>query len=188
MRTIKLSAIIVVLIFCHLVSYSQYNRNSPQNKYGGSAIFNMSNKSLGLGFRAEFPIQQIDLLEGLSIVPQVSYFPEFNSIHEFYIGSGIHLNAYSYEKLMFYGLMNLSYNGWINNEDTENRIGNFSNMGFEIGGGLSYPLFKCLHPFLELRFNFKWIDPMIQLGIMHNIRCNKRGAVPCSKVPPQPSF
>ncbi|MBN1599347.1 MAG: hypothetical protein JW894_13720 [Bacteroidales bacterium] len=175
---------IFIILFFTSFNYT----NSQQNRIGGSLLYNFSNKGFGLGLRAEFPVKQINLLEGISVVPQVAYYPSFNTIHEFYIGSSVNLNAYVYGRWTFYGLLNISYNGWINNENTEYRTGNFSNFELDLGLGVNRKLFKCLYPFLELRYSFIWNDPVLHLGMMYTLHCDRRGMVKCSKIPPQPEF
>ena len=183
--TMKKSVPFFLVITGSIISLSL---SAQQNRFGGSAIYNLSTRSLGFGLRTEIPIKQIDLLEGISVVPQVSYYPGFNPVSELYIGSSVHLNAYAYDRWMFYGLLNLSYYGWINNDDTEYRQGDFSNLGVDLGVGLSRKVRKCWYPFFEFRFNARWAEFNARLGIMHAIKCDRRGAVPCSKIPPQPTF
>ena len=161
---------------------------SQQNRIGGSAVYNFHTRSIGAVFRMEFPINKIDLLEGISILPQVLYFPPFNPIHEFYLGSSIHLGLYSITRWSFYSLANISYNGWINHNDTLYREGKFSNPGIELGVGVSRKVKKCLYPFLELRYNIRWSEFTFGLGLMYTLKCDRRGAVPCPKIPPQPHF
>ena len=161
---------------------------SQNNRMGGSVVYNLHTKGLGLGIRGEIPINRISLLNGISIVPQLTYFPSYNPIHEFYLGSGVHLGVYSIERWSFYALTNISYNGWINNDDAEYREGKFSNLGIEAGLGVSRKVKKCLHPFFEFRYNFRWNEITMGLGLMYTLKCERRGAVPCSKIPPQPQF
>ena len=181
-NTFRIFIISFLVLNAYSISFSQ------QNMVGGSLVYNLHTKSLGLGLRAEFPIEKVDLLEGLSVVPQLTYYPPFNRIHEFYLGSSIHLGVYSIDRWLFYTLVNVSYNGWINNDDTRYREGNFSNLGVEIGIGISAKVKKCLHPFFEFRYNFKWNDPTLGLGLLYTLKCDRRGMVPCSKIPPQPEF
>ena len=175
-----------------LVSFlilNTYTTSFPQqNMAGGSLVYNLHTRSLGLGLRAEFPIEKADFLEGISLVPQLTYYPPFNRIHEFYLGTSVHLGVYRIDRWKFYTLANVSYNGWINNDSTQYREGNFSNLGIEVGIGVSATVKKCLHPFFEFRYNFKWNDPTLSLGILYTLKCERRGMVPCSKIPPQPIF
>jgi len=181
MKPEKTCLLIAVIFAFPLIS-------AQQNMIGGSAAYNLHTKSFGLGIRGKIPLRQIDFLEGISIVPQVSYFPGFNPVHEFYAGAGVQLDAYKIERWTFYGLTNFSYNGWMNHEDTEYRNGNFSNVGLEAGIGVSRKLFSCLHPFFEFRYNVRWSEFNLGLGMLYTIKCDRRGAVKCPKIPPPPQF
>jgi hypothetical protein len=177
--------IITFGLFC-LVNVT--NGFSQNNKIGGSAIYNVHTNSLGLGFRADIPLKSIDLLEGIGVVPQLAYYPSFDPITEFYLGLGANLGIYRLNNWKFYTLAELSYNGWINNDDVEYREGNFSNLGVEVGIGASVKVKKCWYPFFECRYNVWWNEIAVQLGILYTLKCERRGAVPCSKIPPQPQF
>jgi hypothetical protein len=162
------------------------NLYSQEYRLGGAAIYNFSSKGIGIDARAEFPLKRVKLLEGLSIVPQFSYFPPFNEVTEFYLGSSIHLGFYKINKWIFYGLVNASYNGWLNYDESTDANAEFSNLAFE--GGLGITRKKCVRPFLEFRLNAVGIEPSIRLGLLYTFNCERRGAVPCSKIPPQPQF
>lgn len=181
---IKLSIkICVLLIFIHLNTKAAKH---PQNGIGGSLIYNFQTSGIGLGLRAEYPLESIDLLDGVSLVPQVSYFPGFNDVHEFYLGASAHLTYYTLKRFKFYGLINLSYNGWINYEDSGSRKARFSNPGVELGAGITTN--RCVRPFLEIRYNAWWREATIQLGFIYTLKCEKRGSLPCPKIPPPPQF
>jgi hypothetical protein len=175
----KLTSYLVLLLVCSSV-YSQ------QNGVGGSLIYNFQTKGVGLDARYEIPLTQVKILEGLSVVPQIGYFPWFNKVSEFYMGSSIHLGVYNYNKWAFYALANLSYNGWINYKDSPMADAKFSNLGLE--GGIGITRNTCLRPFAEIRYNVKWREATLRIGFMYTIDCEKRGQVPCSKIPKQPEF
>lgn len=158
---------------------------AQQTTIGGGAIYNFQTRSFGIDVRTEYPLRQIDLLEGIIIAPQVSYFPWFNNVHEFYMGSSIHLGVYSYKKWTAYGLANLSYNGWINHKESAASNAKFSNVGFDLGGGITKN--ACTRPFLEYRYNFKWREGNIRIGVVHTFNCTMRGMVPCPKIPRLPN-
>jgi hypothetical protein len=160
--------------------------DAQEYRMGGSAVYNFKNKGFGLEGRLEFPIKQIRLLEGFSIVPQFAYFPAFNTIKEFYLGSSVHIGVYRYNKWIFYALGNVSYNGWLNYEDSDSPDAKYSNIALE--GGLGITRKTCARPFLELRLNAIGIEPNIRLGFLYTFNCEKRGMVPCSRIPPQPQF
>jgi len=157
-----------------------------QNGIGGGLIYNFQAENFGIGLRGEFPLKNIKFLDGLSLVPQASYFPWFQTVSEFYIGSAVHLGFFSLKKWRFYGLINLSYNGWINYDDSGKDNARFSNMGIE--GGLGITRSTCWRPFLEFRYNALFREANVQLGLIYTIKCERRGSLPCPKIPPQPMF
>lgn len=188
MKSFQLRLLVIPLLLLLTLSSFSQRRYAEHKKVGGGIDFNLARRGVGLDVRAEFPLQNIDLLEGLSIVPKLSYYPWFLRIHEFYIGSDVHLGVYSYDAWKFYALVNLSYNGFINHENNIYRDQDFSNFGMDIGGGVKTKLGKCLHPYLELRLNLVFFEPHLSFGVLYDLECDRRGAVPCSKIPLQPSF
>lgn len=174
------------IIFLSILTISGINTFAQEYRIGGSAIYNLKTDGFGFGIRAEFPIQRIDLLEGFSIVPQITYFPGFNDVSEFYLGSSLHLGIYKLDRWIFYGLANVSYNGWINYEDSNDPDAKFSNLALD--GGVGVTMNTCWRPFLELRLDAIGFEPSIRLGILYTVNCDRRGMVPCSKIPAQPQF
>lgn len=159
---------------------------SQEYRVGGSVIYNLKTNGLGFGIRGEFPIKSIDLLEGFSVVPQVTYFPGYNDISEFFLGSSLHLGVYKLERWIFYGLANVSYNGWINHEESNDSDAKFSNLSLD--GGVGVTMNTCWRPFLEFRLDAIGFEPSIHLGLLYTFNCDRRGMVPCSKIPAQPQF
>jgi hypothetical protein len=178
--TIKVSMTMLIIIMSGIYGFSQ------KHGVGGAIIYNFQTNSIGLDLRTDLPLKNIDFLEGISLVPQLAYFPSFNKVHEFYIGSSVHLGVYTINKWKFYALGNLSYNGWINYENSKKKNAKFSNLGLE--GGLGITTKKCLRPFMEFRYNVKWKEANLRLGFIYTIKCERRRAVPCSKIPKQPEF
>jgi hypothetical protein len=134
---------------------------------GVSAVYNFQTSGIGAGIRAE-------IVRGeFSIVPQFTLYPSFNKIHEYYAGVGFHLNIISYGDIFLYGLANGSYNGWINHENSLMEKARYSNWDAEIGAGIKKG--KCIRPFMELRYNFKWKEANLCLGLMYFFNCNKKG-------------
>jgi hypothetical protein len=174
------------LVVCSFILLFSANSYAQEFRAGGALIYNLKTRGFGLGIRAEFPLERFDLLEGFSVVPQISYFPAFNEVSEFNIGSSLHLGVYEYHNWLFYGLANVSYRGWINYEDSNDPDAKFSNLMLD--GGVGVTRNTCWRPFLELRLNAIGIVPSIHLGILYTFRCDRRGMVPCSKIPPPPKF
>ncbi len=178
--------ITLLILTAFLIITCLTNALAQEYRLGGSAIYNFKTKGVGIGLRAEFPLESIDILEGISIVPQVSYFPAFNTVSEFYLGSSVHLGVYKIRKWIFYALINTSYKGWINYDESNDEDAKFSNLALE--GGIGVTRHTCLRPFLELRLNAIGLEPNIRIGLLYTIHCDIKGAVPCPKIPQQPTF
>ena len=152
-------------IFIALILHNTYLFS--QNKgIGLEAIYNFQTESIGIGLRGELPVKK------LIIVPQIAYYPSFNKITEFYAGLSWHLNIISYGNLTLYTILNGSYNGWINYETSAMKNAKFSNWDAE--GGIGIKKGKCWRPFMELRYNVKWKEANLRLGLMYFFKCNNK--------------
>ncbi len=180
MKKTKLSSVLVLLLLSSFLSI-----NAQEYSLGGSAIYNFKTKGFGIGLRGEFPVERVEWLEGLSIVPQLSFFPSFNRVTDFYVGSSIHLGVYKHRKWIFYALINASYRAWNIRDDSDSGE-EYSNVAVE--GGIGVTRHTCFRPFLEFRLNAIGIEPNLRLGLLYTIHCDIKGAVPCPKIGPQPSF
>lgn len=149
-------------------------------------VYNFKVEELGLEGRAEFPLHNLKLLEGLSIVPQLSYFPTSYAASEIDIGTSAHLGIYKLNKWVFYGLVNASYRVWLNVHEADAENSPYRDLAVEMGTGITRK--TCIRPFLELRLNLIGIEPNVRLGLLYTINCDRRGMVPCSKIPPEPQF
>lgn len=158
------SKIWIISIISFLLTVNVY---SQKFGLGLSAIYNFQTESFAPGIRAEIIKGQV------SIVPQISYYPSFNKISEFYAGASLHLNVISYGDITMYAIANGSYNGWINYEGSAKKNAKFSNWGAEVGAGIKKG--KCIRPFIELRYNFKWKEANLGIGVMYFFNCSKKG-------------
>lgn len=134
---------------------------------GGEAIYNIQTSSYGAGLRVELPYKYF------SIVPQVSYYPAFNKVTEFYAGASLHLNVIKTKRWTGYGILHGGYNGWINYQNSAVKNAKFSNWDAEAGAGVK--LNRCLYPFLECRYNAKWRETNVRLGIAYTFGCKSKG-------------
>jgi hypothetical protein len=136
---------------------------------GASAIYNFQTESFGAGVRVNiFPNKTI------SYVPQASYFfgPK---IKEFTIGLGIEYKVIQKEKFNIYGLAHAGYNQWLNpktSDSTHNYKPN--NWNAELGIGISNN--RCFRPFLEYRYNFKFLETHLDLGFIYIFGCSNGGS------------
>ena len=164
---IKCSYIQRIFALCLFVFLFNSYLFSQKFGAGVSLIYNFQTESVGAGLRAEIVKGQA------SIVPQIAYYPAFNKISEFYLGLSLHLDLISYGDITMYGIANGSYNGWINYGISTMEKAKFSNWDAELGAGIKKG--KCIRPFLEFRYNFKWKEANLRLGIMYFFNCNKKG-------------
>ena len=127
--------------------------------YGASIIYNFHATGLGADLRVKIPLTQ-----RLSVVPQFSYFPEFNDYHEFYAGAALHAEIV---RLGLYNLYLLGagfYNNWINAETYAPGQRKQNNFAYEAGAGL-VKRDGCIRPFIEDGYDFKWKENSLRIGI-----------------------
>ena len=157
---------------------------SQQYGYGGGLIYSTPLKNLGIDARMSIPLKDygIDYLEGLWLVPQLSFYPSGEMFLD--LGASLHLGVYKLNRNLFYGLTNISYSMWLNHDNSDNENANFSNMNWEFGAG--WTTTKCLRPFAELRIDAIQFEFNVRAGLIYTINCKDYGQVPCSKPPKDP--
>ncbi len=157
-----LLTVIAMVVSVHLLS--------AQNKsVGVEGIYNFQTSSIGVGGRFEIPLRYF------SIVPQVSYFPSFNKVTEFYAGASLHANILKAKKWTSYGILHGAFNGWLNHSDSPMSNAQFANWDAEVGLGIKSN--SCIFPFLEGRYNFKWQEASVHLGIAYSFGCTKNKGI-----------
>jgi len=143
---------------------------------GVSAIYNFQTESFGAGARVSiFPNER------LSIVPQASYYPSFNKVEEYLLGLGLEYKFIKRERINFYVLGQGAYNSWNSYEKSEKKGAKLNNWNAELGLGVSTN--TCLRPFLEYRYNFKFYETHLQLGVLWIFGCrdcNKHSVDRCA--------
>ena len=135
---------------------------------GGSLIYNFQTESFGYSLRVKKTIKKY------SIIPQLSYFPKnnFNKINELIIGFDLQYNVLESRDIAFYVLGNLGYNAWINHNDSYIENTQYSNWNADFGAGVMLP--KCISPFIEFRYNIKWLETSINVGAVYFFKCRKK--------------
>lgn len=134
---------------------------------GGSAIYNPQTESLGFGVRAIIYPNKV-----YSIVPQFSYYPSFNKVHEMHIGLGLEYKLIKRKAFYIYVLGHGGYNSWFNYSESPMKDAKKNNWNLEGGVGISS--WKCLRPFLEYRYNTKFMETNAQLGLIYVLKCNSK--------------
>lgn len=132
---------------------------------GASAIYNFQSESAGAGLRATiFPNKRI------SLTPQFSYFFPFNKVNEYTISLAVEGKVIKREKLNVYLLVNGGYNAWLNYKESYMKGAKPNNWNLE--GGIGISTNTCLRPFLEYRYNVKFLETHLDLGFIYIFGCN----------------
>ena len=147
---------LLILLIFQLLAFKSF---SQELLVGGAGIYNFQTESIGFGARVEYAFDRY------SIVPQFNYFPGFNNIHEYYLAISAHYNLINASSWKLYAIGNIGYNRWINNEDETTSKGEKSNIALEFGGGAATN--GILNPFIEYRYNVKWQETMLHVGLMY---------------------
>jgi hypothetical protein len=161
MKIIKVICLLLCICYfnCFRSGAQAVKREKKGIGYGGSIIYNFHATSLGADLRMKIP-----LVNKLSIVPQLSYFPAFNDYHEFYGGAALHLEIARIGTYNLYIHGAGFYNRWINAADYSQDEGDEINFAYEAGGGLVRS-FGCIRPFIEDGYDFRWRENSLRIGI-----------------------
>lgn len=144
--------------------YLSSTLNAQNVGVGADVMYNFQTESFGVGGRVSFFPNSV-----LSIVPQISYYPGFNKVHEYYAGLSLEYKVIRQPKYHIYAIGHAAYNNWINYSVSAMDGAKQSNWNAEVGGGISTN--KCLRPFLEYRYNFKFLETHLRLGILYIFGC-----------------
>lgn len=142
--------------------------NAQKIGVGADLMYNFQTESFGAGVRASiFPNNT------LSIVPQFSYYPGFNKVHEYYLGLGLEYKFLRTKKYDFYAIAHGAYNSWLNHASSGMDGAQQTNWNLE--GGVGVTTKKCLRPFLEYRYNLKFQETHLRLGLLYIFGCKGGG-------------
>src|ERR1035437_3069514 len=101
----KIPNLLFSLIFIFIV----FPGRSQNVGIGGDVMYNFQTESFGAGARVNiFPNNK------LSFVPQISYYPAFNTIHEYYFGLGAEYKFIRKNKFNIYAIGHGAYDSWLN--------------------------------------------------------------------------
>ena len=161
----------ILLFFFITIAQNAYNQ---QVGIGGSLLYNFQTQSFAGGLRAEIPYKRI------RIVPQLTYYPSFNKISEYYFGCAIHLDVLETARWRSYLIGMLSFNRWSNFSLNPQLQAKANNWDGELGLGLTTK--RCIRPFIEYRYNFKWKETNLGIGFIYTFNCKgfkKRTSISC---------
>jgi len=157
----KKAYLIVILLS---ISNIGFNQNIG---IGGSALYNIQSESFGAGARVSIYPNST-----LSFVPQFSYF-FLGPVKEWTLGLSLELKVVKLNIFNFYLLGHGGYNNWLNPESSALESAQTENWNAELGIGITTN--QCLRPFLEYRYNIKFQETHLQLGLLYIFGCGKKG-------------
>ncbi len=154
----------VILYFMFILSIS----SAQQFGLGGSLQYNPQSESFGFGIRASiFPNDR------LSYVPQISYYPSFNKVHELKLGLGLEYKIIRKNSFFIYLLGHGGYNAWF--DYAESPMKNAQKHNWNLEGGVGISGWRCIRPFFEYRYNAKFMETNMQLGVIYVFNCKGSG-------------
>jgi hypothetical protein len=131
---------------------------------GADVMYNFQTKSFGAGARISiFPNEKF------SFVPEFSYYPGFNKVQEYFLGMAVEYKFFRYKNFNFYAIGHGAYDSWLNYESSPMKGAKKNNWDLEGGAGISTN--KCLRPFLEYRYNIKFRETHLRLGLLYILGC-----------------
>ncbi len=135
-----------------------------------SIAYNPQTKSVAVGFRLNIKPSQ-----NLRFVPQALYYPafSFNKIHEYHIGLGVEYTVFKNKIVNLYPLLNVGYNAWLNTDDSDMKDAKSGTYLLELGAGISFTQ-SSVRPFLETRYNIKWKETSVHIGLLFVLGGNSR--------------
>ncbi len=135
---------------------------------GADAMYNFQTESIGAGARVNFfPNNR------LSFVPQFSYYFPFNKVSEYFLGLGLEYKFIRRERVNFYAIVHGGYNQWLNYEVSP--LNNAKPNNWDLEGGIGVSTNTCLRPFLEYRYNIRFEETHLRLGLLYIFGCKKGG-------------
>lgn len=138
---------------------------------GADVMYNFQTESFGAGARVSiFPNNR------LSIVPQVAYyFPfSFNKVNELNIGLALEYKFIYRERFHIYAIAHGAYNRWMNYAESPMPTAKPTNLNLE--GGLGISTNGRLRPFLEYRYNIRFLETHLRLGVLYILGSNRGGS------------
>jgi len=150
----------LILFTIALLPFLGYSQNIGA---GVSALYNFQSESVGGGARVNiFPNRN------LSYVPQFSYY-FVGPVSEWTAGLSLEYKVLKLNTFNFYLLAHGGYNNWQNAASSGMDGAKTTNWNLE--GGIGVTTNKCLRPFLEYRYNIKFMETHLQLGLMYIFGC-----------------
>jgi hypothetical protein len=174
MRHLMLRSIIVVLaITSSAASYQSYAQDGIG--IGASGIYNFNTNGIGVGLRAYIPVK-----DKWAVIPQLNWFPPFNTVSGFYPGVSAQYNFWEAARFTGYvmgsGHISISAKASASAGDTSSSVSKSEShdIGGEVGAGLLFG-HRCIVPFAEYRYNPVTSQSLAHVGLYWFPRCSGSG-------------
>ncbi len=150
----------LILLFC-FVLITQVSKAQVIQEWGVGvgAICNFTVPSFGGEVRGLFILN-----DRFTLAPQLQYYPSFNRFVDFYAGMSLHFNFTPSARWGLYALAHASYHDWINYYDSYSILAKQHNWNAEPGIGIIRN-YGCLRPYAEARYNIKWNEGNLRVGL-----------------------
>jgi hypothetical protein len=167
----KTTLILSLILFTGALTLAQEHKNKklddtkPATLWGIGAYYDFQDKGIAIDVRAKIPVY-----DKFYISPRISYYPPFNNIHEIYGGADVDYNFIKYKFLSPYVYIGGYYDDWFNSSDFQNPKAKKNSVMPEGGLGVVFDV-KCLHPYIEYRYDPHWEEGSIGIGLLFNFKC-----------------
>jgi hypothetical protein len=141
---------------------------------GVSGMYDFQTNGLGGGVRAYIPVWR-----HLAVSPQFNYYFPFDKVHEYYAGLALQYSLFPNRRWSIYPLFAGYFNKWQNASDFTGKNATANNIAEEGGIGIMKGS-TCWRPFAELRYDFKWSEYSLHIGILYSFGdCHRRAIDVC---------
>lgn len=166
----KLITVLFFFLFLSDITSAQHRRIRQPWGYGAAVIYNFQAESFGADVRVRIPVTG-----KLYAVPEISYYPSFNRYHDLFAGGALQYDLFSVKSYAFYPLAGVYYHNWMNAEEYAPGQHKTHNLSPQAGAGLVRNR-GCWRPFIEDRYDFKWKEDNLRIGIYYYPgQCGKSG-------------
>lgn len=160
----KILFVNTVFFICFIVSVK-----AQKIGVGGDVMYNFQTEGWGAGARVIFfPNNR------LSFTPQFAYYFPFNKVNEYYAGVALEYKFIRRQRFNIYAIAHGAYDSWLNYDVSPMKTAHLNNWDFE--GGLGISTNTCLRPFLEYRYNTRFLETHLRLGVLYVFGCRKGGS------------
>jgi hypothetical protein len=142
----------------------------PQNiGIGGDVMYNFQTNGFGAGLRGTFFLNN-----KFSLSPEFSYYPGFNQVEEYILGAALEYKFIRTTNFNFYAIAHAGYDSWLNYQDSP--MLNAHEANWDLEGGIGVTGNKCLRPFMEYRYNTRFQEAHLRIGLLYILGCHGGGS------------